>query len=78
MKESYKKSIIGSAIAFILGTSCCWITSVAVYIGGATILTAFATCVDRFNTLIIIFAIIPLVLGVMQLLTHRQKLRKQN
>jgi positive regulator of sigma E activity len=78
MKANYKKSFLGSILAFILGTSCCWLTSLAVWLGGATILTAFATFVGRFNTSIIIFAILLLVLGVIQLWTHRRKLRKQN
>ena len=78
MKANYKKSFLGCALAFILGTSCCWITSLAVWLGGATILTAFATFVGRFNALIIIFTILFLVLGFIQLWTHRRKLKKQN
>jgi hypothetical protein len=78
MKANYKKSFLGGALAFILGTSCCWITSLAVWLGGATTLTAVATFVGRFNTLIIIFAILLLVLGFIQLWTHRRKLKKQN
>ncbi|MBK7635173.1 MAG: hypothetical protein IPJ13_13535 [Saprospiraceae bacterium] len=42
MDTNYKKSFFGSIIAFILGTSCCWLTSLAVWLGGATILTGLA------------------------------------
>ena len=78
MKANYKKSFVGSFLAFILGTSCCLLTSLAVGLGGATILTAFATFLGRFNTIIIIFAILLLGLGIIQFWTHRRKLRKQN
>lgn len=78
MKGNYKKSFLGSIIAFILGTSCCWLTSLAVWFGGATILTAFATFLGRFNSIIIIFALLLLGLGIIQLSIHRQNLRKQN
>ena len=78
MKANYKKSFWGSIIAFVIGTSCCWLTSLAVWFGGVTILTAFATFLGRFNTIIIIFAVLLLGLGIIQLRVHRQKLRKQN
>jgi hypothetical protein len=78
MKANYKKTFFGSIIAFVLGTSCCWLTSLAVWLGGATILTAFATFLGRFNTVIIIFATLLLVLGIIQFWTHRRKLRKQS
>lgn len=77
MKANYKKSFLGSALAFILGTSCCWLTSLAVWLGGATILTAITTFIGRFNSIIIILAILLLVLGIIQLLTHRRKIKKQ-
>lgn len=78
MKANYKKSFWGSIVAFVLGTSCCWLTSLAVWFGGATILTAFATFLGRFNTIIIIFAILLLGLGIIQLRIHSQRSGKQN
>jgi hypothetical protein len=78
MKANYKKSFLGSILAFILGTSCCWLTSLAVWLGGATILTTFATFFGHFNTIIIIFAILLLGLGIIQLWTHRRKLKRQS
>ncbi|MEY3238716.1 MAG: hypothetical protein RIR11_154 [Bacteroidota bacterium] len=76
MKANYKKTFLGSVLAFILGTSCCWLTSLAVWLGGATVLTAFAAFLGRFNTIIIIFACLLLALGMIQLWTHRRRIRK--
>jgi hypothetical protein len=78
MKANYEKSFLGGALAFLLGTSCCWVTSLAVWLGGATFLTTIATFVGRFNNPIIIFAILLLVLGVIQYWISRRKLKKQN
>ncbi|MBK6949241.1 MAG: hypothetical protein IPH16_15345 [Haliscomenobacter sp.] len=75
MKANYKKSFLGSILAFILGTSCCWLTSLAVWLGGATFLTVFATIIGRISAIIIIFAILLLGLGILQLWTHRRKLK---
>jgi len=78
MKTNYEKSFLGSILAFILGTSCCWLTSLAVSFGGATFLTALTAFTGRFNTIIIIFAMLLFGLGVIQLWIHRRKIRKQN
>ncbi|MBK8517078.1 MAG: hypothetical protein IPL55_12595 [Saprospiraceae bacterium] len=72
MKANYKKTFFGSVLAFILGTSCCWLTSLAVWLG-ATILTAFAAFIGRFNNIIITLAILLLIFGMFQLWTHRRK-----
>lgn len=76
MKTNYKKSFLGSVVALILGTSCCWLTSLAVWLGGATFLTFFATFLGKYEKVIIIFAILLFMLGVLQFWTHRNKRRK--
>ncbi|HLF52923.1 hypothetical protein [Flavobacterium sp.] len=73
MKTNYKKTFLGGIIAFILGTSCCWLTSLAVWLGGVTILTVFATFIGKFNTTIIIFSIFLFGLGMFQLWIHKRK-----
>lgn len=54
-------------MAFVLGTNCYWLTSLAVNIGRATIWTAIATFVERFDTIIYIITIFILARGVIQL-----------
>ena len=39
---NYKQSIIGSIIAFIIATSCCWLPALIIGLGGATSMLAFA------------------------------------
>lgn len=33
--EHYKKTLLGSVAAFFIGTSCCWLSSLALWLGGA-------------------------------------------
>ncbi len=47
MKFTSKKSIIGGFIALILGSSCCWLTSLAVWFGGASVLTAVVSFMTK-------------------------------
>ena len=73
MKENYKKSLLGSILAFILGTSCCWITSLAVWLGGATILTLISKFVDKYNSIILAVALLCLIVAGYQFRTHWKK-----
>lgn len=73
MKANYRKSFFGSALAFILGTSCCWLTSLAVWVGGATVLSSLAIFVGKYNTIIIVLACILFGIGLIQLWVHRKK-----
>jgi hypothetical protein len=42
-------SILGSALAFVLATSCCWLPFVAVALGGAAGLTAFSAGLEKWS-----------------------------
>ena len=37
---NYKKSIIGSIIAFVIATSCCWLPALIIMLGGASSMLA--------------------------------------
>lgn len=72
MKTNYKKSFLGSILAFVLGTSCCWLTSLAVWLGGATILTILSKFVNEYRILILGIAFLFSVMGVYQFLKHKK------
>ena len=73
MKENYKKSFLGSVIAFILGTSCCWLTSLAVWLGGATFLTVLSRFVHNYNSTILAVAFLFFVVAIYQFGKHKKK-----
>ena len=67
MKTNYKKSFLGSILAFILGTSCCWLTSLAVWLGGATVLTVISRFTHQYNSIILSVALLFFIVGLYQL-----------
>jgi len=48
------KSIIGSAIAFLIATSCCWVPAIALGIGGMSSTIAFAEGMEQFSSLFLV------------------------
>jgi len=45
----YKKSIIGSFIAVIIATSCCWLPATLIAIGGGTTLIGISNGLEKFS-----------------------------
>lgn len=62
--ENYKKSFIGVIAAAILGTSCCWITSLVIWLGG---LSALSVIVNYSDNLQIVFGAIALALLIISI-----------
>lgn len=61
---NYKQPIIGSAFAFILATSCCWLPALIIGLGGASSMLAFANGLERFSGLFMVLGLITLLYGV--------------
>ena len=72
MKTNYKKSFLGSLLAVVLGTSCCWLTSLAIWLGGATFLTVLARFVNDYDTLILGVAALFFVVGMYQFWRYKK------
>jgi hypothetical protein len=53
MKQNFKYPILGSLLAFLLATSCCWLPFVvAVLLGSAVGVTAFSEKIEPFSGLL--------------------------
>lgn len=48
-RMNFKKSLIGSSIAFIIATSCCWLPALAIALGGASGLMSFSNGLEQFS-----------------------------
>lgn len=46
---NYKKSIIGSIVAFVIATSCCWLPALIIVLGGASSMLAFAEGIGQLS-----------------------------
>jgi hypothetical protein len=74
---NYKKSIIGSSIAFIVGTSCCWLPAAVIAIGGGSTLIGISDGLERFSGVFMSVGIGLLIFGVYQYYDKRNKATKQ-
>ena len=67
----YKKSIIGSSIAFILATSCCWLPAIIIAIGGGSALVGISNGLENLSGTFIVFGIGLLCFGIYQFKTRK-------
>lgn len=66
MNFNTKHSILGSSLAFIIATSCCWLPVLIVGLGGATSLLAFSEDLEKYSGLFMTAGIAFLGLGIYQ------------
>ena len=60
---NYQKTFLGSVVAFILGTSCCWLSSLAIWVGGAALLGTIANLIENIQVFLIILGVILLLIS---------------
>ena len=72
---SYKRTIIGSAFAMILATSCCWLPALAVLIGGATGILGLSDLLESYSGVLMGLSGVLLLIGLYQ---WRMKAAKVN
>lgn len=63
---NYKKSIIGSSIAFMLATSCCWLPALLIVVGGGSALVGIINGLEKFSGIFITIGIGLLGYGIYQ------------
>ena len=73
--KHYKKAFISSIITFILGTSCCWLSSLAIWLGGAALLGIF---IDLIESIQIQLLFVSLFLGIITVYLYISNLRKKS
>ncbi|MGB1243367.1 MAG: hypothetical protein ACPG49_12640 [Chitinophagales bacterium] len=74
MKESYKKTLLGSFVAFFIGTSCCWLSSLAVWFGGVALFGVIVSFIEDLQWILILLGIL---LGVVSIVLYLQKKAKE-
>ena len=74
---NYKQSILGSSIAFILATSCCWLPWLIIAIGGATGLAGLNAGLEKFSGIFMLVGIGFLGFGFFQFYKNKiQNMKK--
>ena len=76
--KNYKKTFWGSIIAFFVGTSCCWLTSLAIWFGGIAFIGSIVSLIDELQILIISLGIILLIFTLFLYVKMRKKQPAEN
>ena len=66
MNINFKQSILGSAIAFLIATSCCWLPAIIIAIGGGTTLLSISNSLESTSGLFLSLGIVLLGWGIYQ------------
>jgi len=61
-----KQSIVGSSLAFLIATSCCWLPALIIAIGGGTTILGISKGIESLSGLFMTIGIGLLVFGVYQ------------
>lgn len=61
-----KKSLLGSTIAFIVATSCCWLPALIIAIGGGSTMIGLSNGLEKFSGIFILIGIGFLSYGLYQ------------
>lgn len=73
--KHYNKTIIGSIATFVLGTSCCWLSSLAIWLGGFTFIGATVRFVESIQIQLVMLSII---LGMVSLHLYFKNKRRES
>jgi len=69
---NYKKSILGSSIAFIIALSCCWLPAMLLAIGGGSTLIGISNGLEKFSGFFMVLGIGFLGFGIYQYKTKKK------
>jgi len=72
---NYKKSIIGSSVAFIIATSCCWLPAFIIAVGGAGTLVGLNNGLEKYSFIFIAIGIGFLIYGGYQFLIENKSVK---
>lgn len=73
---NYKKSILGSSLAFILATSCCWLPALIIMVGGGSALFGLSSQLDKLSGVFIAIGLGLFALGSYQYYQKKKKMKK--
>ena len=70
--KNYSKTFLGTILTFLFGFSCCFITSLSIWMGGATILAVLSKFVGNYQLLIFGIGFLLFSLGIFQFLKQEK------
>ena len=71
--QNHKKTLLGSIAAFFIGTSCCWLSSLAIWFGGAVFIGTIVEFIEDIQVVLIGLGIALLIISVTLYVKRRIK-----
>jgi len=71
---NFKQSIIGSSIAFLIATSCCWLPWLLIAIGGTLGIAGLSQTLEKFSELFFAIGIAILSWGIYHFLKRKKSI----
>lgn len=75
--KDYKKTLWGSIITFVIGTSCCWISALAAWIGGVAIAGTVVVFMENMQSAFLVLGGMLALASVWLYYRHRNESRKR-
>lgn len=69
----HKKTFLGSIIIFFVGTSCCWLSTLAIWIGGVAFIGTITSFIENTQVLLISIGAILLILSIVLFIRNKRK-----
>jgi len=73
--QSHKKTFFASVVAVFIGTSCCWLSAIAMWFGGLSFLGFVIHAIEDFQLQLLI---VSGTLGVISIVLFRRNSRNKN
>jgi hypothetical protein len=71
--EYLKKSFLGSALAFLIATSCCWLPALIVAVGGGSALIGFSHGLEKYSGAFMVVGTGLLGFGIYQYMNKKKR-----
>jgi len=70
--KRHKRSLSASVFTFLIGTSCCWLASLAAWMGGATMLSVMSNFAQDYQFIIRTIAFLFFTIGLYQFWKYKK------
>jgi|GEM_PF-2879378 len=68
--KKYKKALFVSVVGFVVSLSCCWVSALSVWLGGAVFIAGIVAFIESKQWLLLAISFVLLVLAVLLYLKH--------
>jgi len=70
--KNYKKKFLGSLFVLIVGSSCCWLSTLAIWVGGAVIFGTISSFIAGYQAVLLVIGVLLLLISFGLYLKNRK------